>query len=170
MRRLLSYAFSEQALRTQEDIVTSYIDLMISKLRSRAAAGTPVDIMRYFNFTTFDITGDLTFGESFGSLVSEDYDHWIANIFRVIRLVCVIQVMRCYGLAAHKLFKVIPALAKGMEEHKKYTEDKMTRRLENPTDRKDFMRYDIHTAPHCTRSLADSSQLRLTPESHHSLV
>lgn len=161
MRRLLSYAFSEQALRSQENIVTSYIDLMISKLRNRAAAGTPVDIMRYFNFTTFDITGDLTFGESFGSLVSEDYDHWIANIFRVIRLVCVIQVMRCYGLAAHKLFKIIPALAKGMEEHKKYTEDKMTKRLENPTDRKDFMRYDIYTAPQATRLLnvADRSQL-----------
>jgi cytochrome P450 len=111
--------------------------------------------MRYFNFVTFDITGDLTFGESFGSLVSEDYDHWIANIFRVIRLVCVIQVMRCYGLAAHKLFKVIPALAKGMEEHKKYTEDKMTRRLENPTDRKDFMRYGIYThhTPHVAELL-----------------
>jgi cytochrome P450 len=148
MRRLLSYAFSEQALRSQEDIVTSYIDLMISKLSNRAAAGTPVDMMKYFNFTTFDITGDLTFGESFGSLVSEDYDHWIANIFRVIRLVCVIQVMRCYGLAAHKLLRAIPTLFKGMEAHEKYTTDKMTKRLGRKTDRKDFMRYDSHTAPH----------------------
>jgi hypothetical protein len=31
--------------------------------------------MKYLNLTTFDITGDLSFDESFGSWEAEDYEH-----------------------------------------------------------------------------------------------
>jgi cytochrome P450 len=85
IRRLLNHAFSEQALRSQESIIMSYINLMISKLDKHASADNPVDIMKYLNFLIFDITGDLTFDETFGTLKTEEYDQSIANIFGMLK-------------------------------------------------------------------------------------
>jgi hypothetical protein len=103
LRRLLNHAFSEQTLRSQEVIIASYVSLMISKLHKRAVSGSSVDIMKYLNFTTFDITGDLSFDESFGSLESENYDHWIANIFGMLCSACVMMALRAYGLPVDML-------------------------------------------------------------------
>jgi cytochrome P450 len=139
-RRLLNYAFSDQALRSQENIIISYIDLMISKLHNRAASGSPVDIMKYLNFLTFDITGDLLFDESFGSLQSENYDHWIANLFDMLRIGCIFLGLRSYGVPVMKLVEIVPAMAKAENTHHSYTKEKMARRLAKKTDRKDFMR------------------------------
>lgn len=101
--------------------------------------------MRYLNFTTFDITGDLAFDESFGSLESENYDSWIATIFNMIQVGCILRVMRFYGVPVQTLFKIVPVLRKGMDAHRNYTADKMERRLNKKTDRKDFTRYDFRS-------------------------
>jgi hypothetical protein len=113
---------------------------MISKLHNRAASGSPVDIMKYLNFLTFDITGDLLFDESFGSLQSENYDHWIANLFDMLRIGCIFLGLRSYGVPVMKLVEIVPAMAKAENTHHSYTKEKMTRRLAKKTDRKDFMR------------------------------
>jgi hypothetical protein len=39
----------------------------------------------YYNFTTLDITGDLTFGEPFFALDVGKYHPWIANTFKFIK-------------------------------------------------------------------------------------
>jgi cytochrome P450 len=61
MRRLLSHAFSEAALREQEPLFNSYFDLLIQKLyeKVRAPENGKVNMIRWFNFTTFDLIGDL---------------------------------------------------------------------------------------------------------------
>jgi hypothetical protein len=110
------------------------------KLHNRAASGTPVDIMKYLNYTTFDITGDLSFDESFDSLKSENYDHWIANIFGMLRVGCIMQAMRAYGFPIDMMFRKVPALAKLKDAHGDYTKEKTARRLAKNTDRKDFVR------------------------------
>lgn len=43
-----------------------YFDLLIQRLHENA--DKPVDLVKWYNFTTFDIIGDLTFGESFDCL------------------------------------------------------------------------------------------------------
>lgn len=67
MRRVLGYAFSNGALREQEPLVLKYCDLFISRLRDQITGPSKgvVDIMRWFNFATFDIIGDLVFSEPF---------------------------------------------------------------------------------------------------------
>lgn len=59
MRKLLSHAFSDSALREQESILTGYIDLLVSRLKEQSQIPTidKVDIMSWYNFTTFDIIG-----------------------------------------------------------------------------------------------------------------
>jgi len=93
--------FSEKALSAQEPLIISYVDKLISELHRRA--GNPntatVDLVRWYNFTTFDVCftlywnlfshqfpytickkyqltiskvlGDLAFGDSFGCLESD---------------------------------------------------------------------------------------------------
>jgi cytochrome P450 len=75
MRRLLNHAFSETALREQEPLMNEYFDLLVQKLREKidGPAKGRVNIVRWFNFTTFDLVGDLCFGEDFDALRTEEY-------------------------------------------------------------------------------------------------
>lgn len=139
----MNHAFSDQALRNQEPIINSYIALFISKLRAKARSDTPVDIMRYINFTTFDILGDLCFGESFGALEGEEYSEWMANLFQGVKIVPFVRLMKAYpiiGLPFWMITKIFPHVMAARAKHENYTMEKTAKRLEKKTDRKDFMR------------------------------
>lgn len=75
--RILSNAFTDQTLKEQAPIIDSYVDLLIKQLREKAASGTSVDLNDYFTYTAFDITGELSFGESFHCLKSGHYHPWV---------------------------------------------------------------------------------------------
>jgi hypothetical protein len=51
----------------------AYVDLLIRKLKGVAAARTPTDMVKWINFTTFDLIGDLSIGKSFGCLNDSQY-------------------------------------------------------------------------------------------------
>lgn len=95
LRRQLSHGFSDKSLRAQEDIITGYIDLLIRRLKERcppaedeaaaaaaatvpAAQKTAFDLKHWYNFTTFDVIGDLAFGEPFGCLERGELDEHVA--------------------------------------------------------------------------------------------
>jgi hypothetical protein len=92
------------------------------------------------DFTTFDITGDLSFDESFGALESGTHSEWVSSLFRVLRVGAMIRVFTAYGLPTPMLFKYIPPLARARDAHDDYTKEKTARRLATKTDRKDFIR------------------------------
>ncbi|KAI1780665.1 benzoate 4-monooxygenase cytochrome P450 [Hypoxylon cercidicola] len=78
IRRQLNPAFSEKASREQEPLVMRYIDSMIQKLGDASARGEPVDIEKYTMWATFDIQGDLVFGEDvFECIEKEQWHPWI---------------------------------------------------------------------------------------------
>lgn len=90
LRRQMSPGFSDRSLREQESIVNGYVDLLIQRLRERcvpaqgseaelksedegpaspsSASKTAFDMRHWFNYVTYDIIGDLAFGESFSCL------------------------------------------------------------------------------------------------------
>ena len=148
IRHLLSHAFSESALREQEPLITSYVDLLIVKLREQieASAQGKVDIVRWFNFATFDIVGDLVFGESFQALEKGQYHVWVANIFKIIKGVRLFRVFRAYPVVREVAFSLrglFPSLTKARIEHAQFTRDKTIKRLDRETDRRDIMRNGI---------------------------
>lgn len=135
---------------------------MIQKLRKRAVENTPVDLVQWLNFTTFDITGDLTFAESFGALDQETYNVWMANLFNAFRFATILNVINRYpiiGTPLMALLKRVPALARAEHQHNVYTEKKTTKRLATQTDRKDFIRY-VNSLPEgaCTNDSKLHSQ------------
>ncbi|KAJ0274117.1 hypothetical protein CBS470a_011936 [Colletotrichum nupharicola] len=66
------------------------------RLHENCAKGEPIDLMAWYNFTTFDIIGDLAFGEPFGCLERSDYHPWIRTIFISARLGTVVQIANHY--------------------------------------------------------------------------
>ena len=58
-RKLFSHAFSDNALLEQEPLLTTYFELLVSKLKEQidGTAQGRVDMMAYYNFATFDIIG-----------------------------------------------------------------------------------------------------------------
>jgi cytochrome P450 len=70
-RRTISHAFSVDALRQQEQLTAQFVDLFISKIGEEAAANNQVvEINSWFNYLTFDIIGEMAFGESFNCMAS----------------------------------------------------------------------------------------------------
>ncbi len=86
MRKLLSPGLTQCALKTQEPIVHRYVCLLIERLREavdgaptgREWKGVELDMVPWCNYTTFDIFGDLGFGESFQCLGHSHCHLWIA--------------------------------------------------------------------------------------------
>lgn len=82
MRRLLSHAFSSKALGEQEVILHTYADMLVDKLKGLLGQeqSPVVDMTRWLNYTTFDLIGDLAFGEPFGCLAKNRYHWWVLII------------------------------------------------------------------------------------------
>jgi hypothetical protein len=64
---------------------------------------------KWYNLTTFDLIGDLAFGEGFGGLDSGGYHHWVAAVIGSMKAIPLLRGMKEYPV----LFKVILALLPG---------------------------------------------------------
>ncbi|KAK4461500.1 cytochrome P450 [Cladorrhinum samala] len=143
-RRLLTHAFSDKALRGQEDIMKRYVDLLIAKLHERARTATPVvDIVKWYNFTTFDLIGDLAFGQPFGCLESGGYHPWVAMIFESIKLGSLSTViLRHPWLKPLARLFISRKLVRNQDNHRELTTQTAKRRLESGNlTREDFISY-----------------------------
>ncbi|KAL3422646.1 cytochrome P450 [Phlyctema vagabunda] len=139
-RRLLSHAFSEKALRGQEPLIKKYIDLLISRLRSKAEIGEPQDIVAWYNYVSFDIIGDLTLGSSFDCLESSDLHPWVSYLFRSFKAAAFLTAARRLAPLDKILLSLIPKKTMhGRINHRLYTKEKVEARIKSNTDRQDFM-------------------------------
>ncbi|KJZ79057.1 hypothetical protein HIM_01830 [Hirsutella minnesotensis 3608] len=89
-RRHVALGLSDRAFQYQEPVIRKYIDLLIDRLSERAN-GQSVDIVQWFNFTTFDIIGDLAFSHSFDCLEKNCYHPWIQSVLGAIRGISLLQ-------------------------------------------------------------------------------
>ncbi|MCJ1380793.1 hypothetical protein MMC17_003902 [Xylographa soralifera] len=146
-RRLLSHAFSERALSQQEELLISYIHLLISRLRERASSSNTavVDLVQWLNFTTFDIVGDLSLGESFHCLEESRYHGWVTILFAQFKAAALFVSLRFFGL--DKLVKkLLPkSMLKKRTDHANIANERIHRRLSQgavaDAQRNDFMTY-----------------------------
>lgn len=58
-RKGLSYAFSMKALLEQEDLINSHVTKLMDNFRRLAKARSGFNIVNWFNFTTFDVIGEI---------------------------------------------------------------------------------------------------------------
>ncbi|KAH8632599.1 Isotrichodermin C-15 hydroxylase [Alternaria alternata] len=144
-RRLLAHAFSDAAIKEQEALIKQYVDKLFVQLRIEAAKKEPVDMLKWYNFTTFDIIGDLVFGEPFHCLDNSDYHPWIAMIFAGIRAGSgMIALLKMPLLRWALPLLVSKEDIQRRNEHKAMSKVKTERRIAlgpTPNGRKDIMTY-----------------------------
>ncbi|OHF00678.1 isotrichodermin C-15 hydroxylase [Colletotrichum orchidophilum] len=138
-RRALSHGFSDSSMRAQEGIIVKYIDKLISCLHENCdRKEAPINIEAWYNWTTFDIAGDLIFAQSFECLNRSDYHPWIAFIFKTIRFNAILTAMKYIGLdpIVQGIFKIGGLAA--MKQLRESTDEMMQSRLDMDPDRKDL--------------------------------
>ncbi|OOF98988.1 hypothetical protein ASPCADRAFT_127569 [Aspergillus carbonarius ITEM 5010] len=141
-RKAMAHAFSAKGFQAQEPFLLGYVDKLIQRLHDIAESQLPVNMVKWYNLTTFDLIGDLAFGESFGGLDSSEYHHWVSTIFEFIRALAFIKLKDYYPL----VFRVVaPFLPKHLKEARRRQQDHsritVQKRLHNQRDRgqADFM-------------------------------
>ncbi|KAJ6000069.1 hypothetical protein N7481_000478 [Penicillium waksmanii] len=143
-RRALSHAFSAKGLQVQEPILRGYVDKLIQRLEEIAASPNPViNMVKWYNLTTFDLIGDLAFGEPFGGLDSLDYHPWVATIFQAVRGIVLVMLRDAYPLLFHalSLFLVPRSFMEKRERQIEYSNLTVQKRLRSTLRRGsvDFM-------------------------------
>ncbi|KAJ4289876.1 hypothetical protein N0V90_011209 [Kalmusia sp. IMI 367209] len=143
MRRFLSNAFSQRSLIEQEPIISGVIDQFMRILDAKAKDAAVIDFTEWFNMMTFDIIGELAFGESFKGIDSGTVHPWIARITGAMK----------QGALADT-FKRFPSLAKiamvflswaveriklDCKLNEEYSLDLVKKRVARKSERKDFL-------------------------------
>jgi len=97
-RKQLGHAFSDAVIHDHEKTINSYVQLLVQRIQEHADSKEKVDIVKWLNFTTFDVIGELTYGEPFGSLQSSHYHPWVLSIFTGIKADSFARACRAYPI------------------------------------------------------------------------
>ncbi|KAL5402539.1 hypothetical protein PMIN03_010580 [Paraphaeosphaeria minitans] len=140
-RKLVSHAFSDKALKEQEQILKGYANLLVKQLTTASQHGE-VDVVRFYNYTTFDIMADLTFGEPLGLLQESKYIPWVAALFGSVRLMTITGVVKRWPLIDDMLQRCLPkGLKENRRQHMLFSSERVDKRMQKQTDRPDIWTY-----------------------------
>ncbi|KAI0120439.1 cytochrome P450 [Hypoxylon sp. NC0597] len=140
LRRQLAHGFSERSMREQEPIIGEYVDLLMRRLEEHSENGQKaLDMRNWFNFTTFDVIGNLGFGSDFGCLEKSYYHPWVGAILQELKdnayMRTIVQFLP--PLFVHILSEA--GFMKGRKQHLEFTEQTVRKRMALETERPDFL-------------------------------
>jgi len=78
MRKDLSAAFSQRSLLEQEALISTVVDRFVERLGKVGTDG--LNMVDMYTMMTFDIIGDLAFGETFRGVETGEKHPWISRI------------------------------------------------------------------------------------------
>ncbi|GME65741.1 Cytochrome p450 protein [Neofusicoccum parvum] len=136
VRRIFANAFSHKALVAQEPLIRRYAEQLgrVAAAAAGAAGGTS-DLVTLYNCTTFDIMGDLTFGEPLHLLESSALSPWIQAVFANVKALDLVRVAREYTWLGPLWRLVVPrSLVDSQRLHVRNSIDRVTRRLAKVRD------------------------------------
>jgi cytochrome P450 len=142
MRRVLGHAFSDRASRDQEPVVESYVDILIKRLHEQVEGleGGKLDISKWYRWLSFDIAGDLSFGESFECLENQQLHSWANMITGFLEAdVCLGACNRFYAFQRILPYLIPKQTRLMMDDHWAATVEKVSRRLKLGARRPDFI-------------------------------
>jgi cytochrome P450 len=145
-RKIFTPAFSDRALKQQEPLFVKYADKLVRRLEE-AIEDQPdmkLDMVKMYNFTTFDVMGDLTFGEPLHMLDNAEYDPWVSTIFASLKIGSYFSVMMSYPWLWRAFKKYVPeSVNKKRMAHFQHSVDRVTKRLEKGRDTEGVDLWDL---------------------------
>ncbi|KAI0106434.1 cytochrome P450 [Nemania sp. FL0031] len=138
IRRTVAPAFSNKALKEQEPLFQRCANLMVETIRRFVHDQCPVDMVKMYNLTTFDIMAELVYGESLGLLEASEYTPWVEMVFKAISFVPLIQIIEYYPILKILFQMFEPKSIQAMRiSHHKYSADRLDRRLARGSEKPD---------------------------------
>jgi averantin hydroxylase len=137
-RKMFAYSFSERGLREMQPRIQEYVELLIKGMKEDADIGEHIDIVARYNWATFDMIGDLAFGESFHCLENKKTDPWIDAVFGNVKIGAFMSMIRHYNLAGLLPHLTPKQLVELRLRNMKNTVDKVEKRIQQGTERGDF--------------------------------
>ncbi|KAL9583824.1 MAG: hypothetical protein Q9203_004916 [Teloschistes exilis] len=141
MRKYLSHAFSDRSLKEQEFLISEVVDQFVNQIGKQGApTGQGIDLVTWFNLTTFDIITSLAFGDSFKGVETGKTHFWISIVISTLGQGALADVFTRFPVMRNFMKWLIPSEAYELtRKHEGYTIDLVTKRINRKTDRKDFM-------------------------------
>ena len=144
MRGLIAHAFSEKALKSQESLIQSYVNLLINELKKevRTIPGGTVDMVQWLSWVTFDIVGDLSMGKTFHSLTDKEFHPWVSFLSETFKAIVFMSTLRQLKIPEKLVPLFLPKglYLKRMSHLRSVTKSVHQRMAESP-DRPDFLSY-----------------------------
>jgi len=140
-RRIFAHAFSDRALKLQEPLFMTFVNKLIVSIRKSIVADPEhkFNMVNQYNYTTFDIMGDLTFGEPLGMLDDGDYHPWVAAMFANFRFGTILHCIVYYPILLHALQMFVPqSIREKQKIHNEFSHARVDRRLEKRDARPDI--------------------------------
>ncbi|KAK8120200.1 cytochrome P450 [Apiospora kogelbergensis] len=140
-RHLLAQAFSAQGMQRQEPLIRHHVDRLFRCFEEHCTEGRSLDLAKWFNFFSFDIIGDLSFGESFGNMARGHFHPWIATIMEFF----VAQHDMAHFRRAYPLLEAMVGplakmfAAKIISKHNMFMRTQVAKRLALEPSRPDFI-------------------------------
>ena len=142
MRRLISHGFSDKALREQEPLVVGMVDLLIRRLHEQARAGDVIEIVKWYNFVTFDVIGDLIFGEPFHCLQESHYHPWVSIVCNYAKAMSLFHTSNFYLALKALIVRCIPeSVLRKQRLYDQMNKEKLHERLNLESERPDIIGY-----------------------------
>jgi cytochrome P450 len=140
-RRTLSHAFSEKALAQQEGLLQGYVDLLVNRLKEvTSKESVTQDLTKWYNWTTFDVIADLSFGEPFGCLQDLSTHKYIDLLFSSLQAFRLTYIMFYWPFAKRLRGMVVDQkVLAGRQEWYRWVGEKTQARVSRETQRPDFM-------------------------------
>jgi len=161
-RSVLSHAFSDRALRGQEARVLKHSNHLIEKLKTYSEAGAGVNLVEWLDFTTFDLVGDLAFGESFGCLDNSGYTPYVENTRGAFKEIAFFNIAARFSPLEKILMRMAPKrVIQRINEHNAMAADKVGRRIAKGAneERKDFWSYVLSQKENSFKLSGDEMEL-----------
>ncbi|KAF4969066.1 hypothetical protein FSARC_3628 [Fusarium sarcochroum] len=141
-RRSLSHAFSSKALRDNEASVKYHESLFLKRLGEHAGPDSEgLNMSEIYNWLTFDIIGDLTFGKSFDAVSQWKPNQWVTLLLYYVSQLDNIPAINRLPIPTSILIFFMPKhLKDGLEAHSQHTMRLVNERIElgNSREREDF--------------------------------
>ncbi|KAL2786718.1 cytochrome P450 [Aspergillus keveii] len=144
MRKTLSHGFSSTALSAKEDLVQGFVNLLIRQIKQNYL-DKPGDMVKWYDYTTFDTIGELAFGDSFGCLALGEPHLWIDSLFDDIKITNLSRAFEYFPLLRSRfrsLYKrqMIPsAITAPRARQVAYAKDEIETRLNKNSIGPDFL-------------------------------
>ncbi|KAF2757126.1 cytochrome p450 monooxygenase [Pseudovirgaria hyperparasitica] len=132
-RKIWDKAFNSKNIREYEPRVTGHTEQLLTQIER--LHNEPINVTDWFNFYSFDVMGDLSFGKSFGMLQEGVVHYFMKALHGFMKVVGIFSRMGY----VFPIFRMTPVLNAEDKKFWRFVVDETEGRRKNPPSRPDIM-------------------------------